>query len=142
MHRCYIYQFPAYFTLTQVFKFLFVSIVLLILYARIFGQIRKQLWQIHAQPLSSLGRIRFELKATMTSFLTVGCFTLCWLPIVLIIIIGLYYTQNNIAPKVLKNYVRIVELLLIANSGMNPVIYIIRIRLFRKAYVRLFHCKK
>lgn len=132
---CKTFNFPSVFIYIHVIIIVFVTIVLIVMYICIFGEIRKQHTQIQPTPGSS------PRKGVITLLITVGCFMTCWWPYIICLIVGLAMRKNNNIPNLLEQIMDYSEVLVILNSGMNPIIYVIRMEPFRIAFVKLFQCQ-
>ena len=137
--NCYMVLLPSSFNYTFICIFMAFTVIMIIMYVIIFGQIRKQQRQIQDQTLGNSGRIKSDFKAAKTLIVTVVCFLICWIPGMICILISLQYEKNDI-PMFFKQNLAYFETLAALNSGMNPIIYIIRMKSFRVAYFKLFHC--
>ena len=74
-----------------------------------------------------------EVKITYTLLIVVACFMICWTPFVVTMFIAVYY------PQPLPRSADIITLLLgYMNSMLNPMVYGIRSRAFRKAIILQF----
>lgn len=79
-------------------------------------------------------------KATMTLFIVIGIFLLCWMPS------SIYYYVQNVCPNCFESWIgqreaifgAVVKILTFANSMTNPFIYWWRSREFRKAFRNMF----
>lgn len=65
-----------------------------------------------------------------------GCFSICWLPY-FIVACAQIFKIHNITPLLYKATFS----LAMTNSALNPVIYAWKNSNFRKAFLRLLHCK-
>lgn len=65
-----------------------------------------------------------------------GCFSICWLPY-FIVACAQIFKIYNITPLLYKATFS----LAMTNSALNPVIYAWKNSNFRKAFIRLLHCK-
>ena len=138
--KCFLLQIPAFIAYTCLSILLFSILMIMTLYICIFREIHKQHRLIQAQTLPANGNIKSEVKTSRTLFLTVGCFILCWLPMIVLILVGLVDKETIPVIYHLHKLTDFARLLAILNSGMNPLIYIIRMKQFRMAYNQLFHC--
>ena len=92
----------------------------------------------HCSGSSSAGKVNSMAKATKTVAVVCGCFLVCWLP-VSIQAIGLawwnesFETAHGVGPIV------IVDVLPVLNSTLNPFVYFIVNKTYRKALKRI--CK-
>jgi hypothetical protein len=73
-------------------------------------------------------KFKSEQKAAKTLAIVVGCFILCWMPFFLILPIGAFCKSCNI-PKILF---QVLFWMGYCNSAMNPLIYALSSREFRR----------
>lgn len=78
-----------------------------------------------------------EHKAAKTLGIVFGVFLLCWTPFFIALHIVVYSEMDIRQPYL---FLKLSNWLGWANSGMNPVIYIIWSRDFRRAFTRMFAC--
>ncbi|XP_052761427.1 melanocortin receptor 5-like [Mya arenaria] len=121
--------------------FIFIVLVgLLIIYTRIYYQVRKLVRDDRHNRLES----SHSMKAIVTTFLIIGTFSLCWCPI------GLYHTvlyilrpdyskmtEATIDRLLLVN--SILFLFLILNTICDPVIYAVRRSEVQQGYIRVYN---
>ena len=141
--ECNILFFPVFANYMQLFLGACFTIVIVIMYIQIFWEIRKQQRHIHDVMSAGVVGIRSQLKLTITLVVTVGCFVICYFPEMICIIVWLSNPQTlNEPTNLLFNLSQFSAILSVPNSGLNPLIYIIRMKIFRKAYFHLFQCHK
>lgn len=133
--ECNTFNYPGTFLYIHIIIIVFVTIVFVVTYIRIFGEIKKQ----HSGPQNTPGSS--QKKSVITVLITVGCFMVCWWPYVICLTVGLVIRENKSVPYLLAQILNYAEILVILNSGMNPMIYVIRMEPFRVAYAKLFQCQ-
>ncbi|XP_069841695.1 adenosine receptor A1-like [Dendropsophus ebraccatus] len=117
-------------------------LAMLVLYARIFLEIRKQIRQIAEWAVDMSRRRRRrrivvrEFRMATSLFLIVFCFVLCWFPIHILNVIRLFCPQCVVSTDLVLSAV----ILSHANSAINPVIYVFRMRTFRRAIEATLSC--
>ncbi|XP_053330044.1 adenosine receptor A1-like [Spea bombifrons] len=115
---------------------------MLVLYVRIFMEIRKQIrqiaeWEVDISRRSRRRRVVVrELRMATSLFIVVFCFVLCWFPIHLLNVVRLYCPTCMVPAELILSAV----ILSHANSAINPIIYVFRIRAFRKAIETTLQC--
>lgn len=125
---------PRYYVvaiLTPIFFIVWISV--LILYLKIWKETN-----VHMQRLKSNGVDKSnsrDRKNIQVVFLIVGCFSLCWLPYLIVVCTRVFDFYKKSTPIIYK----ITFSLVMANSGMNPMIYAWKNSNFRKAFQRLLH---
>ncbi|XP_013408117.1 probable G-protein coupled receptor No18 [Lingula anatina] len=94
----------------------------------------------HAQR-KSMSRDKHKMaKLSRTVALVLACFFTCWTPIILML--GVHsYTYMNYNPLTLNIRLALAQLTAL-NSAVNPVIYVIRYRQFRKAFLEAVGSKR
>ncbi|KAJ7303889.1 hypothetical protein JRQ81_011398 [Phrynocephalus forsythii] len=110
--------------------------VMMVLYGRIFLEVRRQIRKVAEGEvdLSAQERrriiIRKELHTATSLFLLLFFFTVCWLPVHILNIVALVCPSCCI-----PNLFGLTTVILShANSAINPVVYVFRMRSFRKAF--------
>ena len=128
------------------------GISMLCIYIRIYYQIRvlQQQELSKASFGSGEGRLKRSfyaqrLKSLGTTLLILCTFLLCWLPICVLQVTLILYLYLD--PWALSSYLFILQNLnnhlfnlLLVNTIMDPIIYVVRIRQYRNGYRRLFSC--
>ena len=117
-------------------------LVTLSMYAYIFYAARKQENKVHSlnsstQPNTSTDQQKAEKKAAKTIFTVVGIYSLCWLPLLLLPIIVNPSTKEDL----FKRCFPWVQTVLSCNSALNPYVYCLRSRKYRKQFARLLRIK-
>ncbi|XP_056396627.1 adenosine receptor A1-like isoform X2 [Hyla sarda] len=117
-------------------------ITMLVLYARIFLEIRRQIRQIAEWAVDMSRRRRRrrvlvrEFRMATSLFLVVFCFVVCWFPIHILNVIRLFCPQCVVPTDLVLSAV----ILSHANSAINPIIYVFRMRTFRRAIEATLSC--
>ncbi|XP_018431498.1 PREDICTED: adenosine receptor A2b-like, partial [Nanorana parkeri] len=113
---------------------------MLVLYARIFLEVRRQIRQIAEWEVSRRRRRRRivvrEFRVASSLFLVVFCFVLCWFPIHILNVLRLFSPRWPPPEELVLTAV----ILSHANSAINPVIYVFRMRTFRRAVEATLSC--
>lgn len=135
---CTAFHLPDLFNNLQIAFGTFTTAILVLMYVRIYKEIYKQHSRIRDQHCFSMANTAAKVKLTTTLFITVGSFVLCWWPFIICVLVGQFVIKNDHVSHLLATLTRCAEILLLMNSGMNPVIYIIRMKQFRIAYLKLF----
>ncbi|XP_063297597.1 adenosine receptor A1-like [Pelobates fuscus] len=123
--------------------FILPLIVMLVIYAKIFSAVRKQLAAIAkgGQLGSVAGKnavgIRKEMKTATSLFTIIFFFSLCWAPLHLINWFQLL-CPNGFVPLII---LQIAIVLTHANSALNPILYAYKLKTFRKAFKAIFVCR-
>ncbi|KAG6923716.1 adenosine A2a receptor [Chelydra serpentina] len=117
-------------------------IIMLVLYGRIFLEAKRQIRKVAEREVdvSRQARrrrvLRKELRLATSLFIVLFCFALCWLPLHIIDTLRLVCPGCPVpGPLVLATVV-----LSHANSAVNPVVYVFRMRSFRQAFTAAFSC--
>ncbi|CAH2314745.1 adenosine receptor A1-like [Pelobates cultripes] len=117
-------------------------VAMLILYARIFLEIRRQIRQISEWEVDVSRRRRRkrivarELRMATSLFIVVFCFVFCWFPIHLLNLINLACPSCMVPREVILCAV----ILSHVNSALNPIIYVFRMKSFRRAIEATLPC--
>ncbi|KAM3910573.1 adenosine receptor A1-like [Leptodactylus fuscus] len=117
-------------------------VAMLVLYARIFLEIRRQIRQIAEWAVDMSRRRRKrrivvrEFRMATSLFLVVFCFVVCWFPIHILNVIRLFCPKCTVPTDLVLTAV----ILSHANSALNPVIYVFRMRTFRRAIETTLSC--
>lgn len=92
----------------------------------------------HLALSKKLSKLAKEQKAAKTLGIVVGVFILCWLPFfVLNVILGICGTECVYSPEIIFP---IFTWFGYINSGVNPIIYALSMRDFRRAFGRIVFC--
>uniref|UniRef100_A0A8C5QNX5 G-protein coupled receptors family 1 profile domain-containing protein n=1 Tax=Leptobrachium leishanense TaxID=445787 RepID=A0A8C5QNX5_9ANUR len=116
--------------------------VMLVLYARIFLEIRRQIrriseWEVDISRRRRRRRIVVrEFRMATSLFLVVFCFVMCWLPIHLLNVVRLFCPNCMVPAELILTAV----ILSHANSAINPIIYVFRMKSFRQAIEATLPC--
>uniref|UniRef100_A0A8C8RBJ9 G-protein coupled receptors family 1 profile domain-containing protein n=1 Tax=Pelusios castaneus TaxID=367368 RepID=A0A8C8RBJ9_9SAUR len=117
-------------------------LAMLILYGRIFLEAKRQIRKVAEREVdvSRQARRRLvlhkELRLAASLFIVLFGFILCWLPLHILNCLKLFCPACPIPdPLVLATII-----LSHANSAINPVVYVFRMRSFRQAFVAAFSC--
>ena len=111
--------------------FLICTSIMIYLYATIFSIARKHAKEI-SKDASSSGKdsLKNKLKLTKTGLIILGAFFGCWLPFFIIVfaqVVGGIYDNTLVT-----NARTLLSLLAVCNSGMNPIIYALRVPAFKQ----------
>lgn len=80
-------------------------------------------------------------KHAITLALVIGCFTLCWLPTFVLIVIQAN-DSSQLCSVIKHEQIYFVTLLFaLSNSLLNPFIYCARLREFRQAFAKILKCR-
>ncbi|CAJ0967259.1 unnamed protein product [Ranitomeya imitator] len=115
---------------------------MLVLYARIFLEIRRQIRQIAEWAVDVSRRRRRrrivvrEFRMATSLFIVVFCFVVCWFPIHILNVVRLFCPQCLVPTDLVLTAV----ILSHANSAINPIIYVFRMRTFRRAIEATLSC--
>ncbi|KAL8219830.1 UNVERIFIED_CONTAM: hypothetical protein K2H54_034594 [Gekko kuhli] len=116
--------------------------VMMVLYGRIFLEVRRQIRKVAEGEVDVSARqrrrivVRKEMQTATSLFIILFFFALCWLPVHILNTVMLLCPTCHIPGQLIMAAV----ILSHANSAVNPVIYVFRVRSFRKAFVRAFSC--
>ncbi|XP_015595315.1 D(2)-like dopamine receptor [Cephus cinctus] len=101
-------------------------------------------WQIWKEASTHARRLRHngmynngtsDWKSVQVVLLVLGCFSICWLPYLIVACSRAFDWHKKASPVVYKSMFS----LAMANSGMNPMIYAWKNKNFRKAFQKLLH---
>uniref|UniRef100_A0A8D2LIT8 G-protein coupled receptors family 1 profile domain-containing protein n=1 Tax=Varanus komodoensis TaxID=61221 RepID=A0A8D2LIT8_VARKO len=115
---------------------------MMVLYGRIFLEVRRQIRKVAEGEVNSSARerrriiVRKELQSATSLFIILFFFALCWLPLHVLNTIMLLCPHCCIPNQLILTTV----ILSHANSAVNPVVYVFRVRSFRKAFVGVLSC--
>lgn len=116
--------------------------VMMVLYGRIFLEVKSQIRKVAEGEVDVSAQerrriiARKELQTATSLFIILFFFTLCWLPVHIINTIMLLCPSCHIPNQLILASI----ILSHANSAINPVVYVFRVRSFRKALVGAFSC--
>ncbi|XP_071944226.1 beta-4C adrenergic receptor-like [Antedon mediterranea] len=110
------------------------TILLIILYFRIFLEARKHEKRIVSIPVSTRRIVRKRFKAAKTSALVIGAFGITFLPYAMKPVLYLVYQPSD-----LYWYDLIADVLVYMSSAVNPFIYVCRLQQFSCALRRLLN---
>lgn len=117
-------------------------LIMMVLYGRIFLEVRRQIRKVAEGEVDVSARqrrriiVRKEMQTATSLFIILFFFTVCWLPVHILNTIMLLCPTCFIPSQLLMTAI----ILSHANSAINPVIYVFRVRSFRKAFERAFSC--
>ncbi|XP_055519529.1 adenosine receptor A1-like [Leucoraja erinacea] len=117
-------------------------LAMFVIYAKIFTEARRQIRRIAERHVNISVEekrrrvVRKELRTATSLFILLFCFTLSWIPIHILNCIELFCPHYHIpTPLMLATII-----LSHANSVVNPIVYVFRIRTFWDAFRDLFPC--
>ncbi|XP_064411101.1 adenosine receptor A2a-like [Latimeria chalumnae] len=117
-------------------------IVMFIIYARIFIEVKGQIKRIAADTIhqdaqaKQADSIKREMKTATSLFLVLFLFTICWIPLHVINCFILFCPQCNIPLPLLLATI----ILSHANSAVNPILYAYKMKSFRHTFKTMFMC--
>lgn len=128
---------PIFNLIVMIMCFCAPLLVIITAYSIVLKVALHQMKQIHANTPAQLPRSHYsflkEVKATKTLAVVVGAFVICWLPFVVInMIYSLCEPQN--CPVVTPEVILVTKWMHYSNSLLNPIIYTVMNRDFRKAF--------
>ncbi|XP_078466186.1 adenosine receptor A1-like [Lampetra planeri] len=118
-------------------------LIMFVIYARIFLQVRYQLRRIANEARGGAGNERSmqsltkEVKTATSLFLVLFLFTVCWIPLHVLNCISLLCPGNNTPYGLLLAAI----ILSHANSVVNPFLYAYRMKSYRRAFLSLIMCR-
>ncbi|XP_061453745.1 adenosine receptor A1-like [Rhineura floridana] len=135
-------QFNSIITDTYMVYFNFMAcmlaplLVMMVLYGRIFLEVKRQIRKVAEGEVEISARerrriiVRKELQTATSLFIILFFFTACWLPVhilntVMLLCPTCYIPNQLVLATIILSH---------ANSAINPVVYVFRIRSFRKAF--------
>ncbi|KAJ6663565.1 hypothetical protein lerEdw1_009644 [Lerista edwardsae] len=116
--------------------------VMMVLYGRIFLEVKSQIRKVAEGEVDVSAQerrriiARKELQTATSLFIILFFFTICWLPVHILNTIMLLCPTCRIPNQLLLAAI----ILSHANSAINPVVYVFRVRSFRKAVVGALSC--
>lgn len=117
-------------------------LVMVVLYGRIFLEVKSQIRKVAEGEVDVSARerrriiARKELQTATSLFIILFFFTICWLPVHILNTVTLLCPTCRI-----PNQLTLAAIILShANSAVNPVVYVFRVRSFRKALVGALSC--
>ncbi|XP_060113750.1 adenosine receptor A1-like [Heteronotia binoei] len=116
--------------------------VMMVLYGRIFLEVRRQIRKVAEGEVDISARqrrrivVRKEMQTATSLFIILFFFAVCWLPVHILNTVMLLCPTCYIPSQLIMTAI----ILSHANSAINPVIYVFRVRSFRKAFERAFSC--
>ena len=124
-------------TILAVFQ-IFLLILLVYFNASVYKDVRRNEKQIAANQVSLAAKkkILMNKKAFYITLILTLVILLCYIPLNIFVVV-LFSFKNRIAPNVSLIVLYILSLLPILNSLFNPLIYAVRIRNFRVAFIQL-----
>ena len=125
-----------------VMQFIFLALVVY-LNVSVYREIRRNEKQIIANQVSlevkqKLLKNKKAFHRTITALLTIF---LCYFPAIIIIVILISFMKNSISINVKQIMFHLLSLFPVLNSLFNPLIYAVRIRSFRVAFIQLLSKK-
>ncbi|XP_075771666.1 adenosine receptor A1-like [Pelodiscus sinensis] len=115
---------------------------MLVLYGRIFLEAKRQIRKVAEREVdvSRQARrrrvLRKELRLATSLFIVLFCFALCWLPLHVINAVRLFCPGCPIPGTLVLAAIVLSH----ANSAINPVVYVFRMRSFRQAFTAAISC--
>ncbi|XP_037824928.1 octopamine receptor beta-3R isoform X1 [Lucilia sericata] len=117
--------------------FTIIWMLMLFMYWRIMKEASRQAKQLkNPRGKRSSNYLQPDWKSVQIVVFIMGCFSICWLPY-FIVACSQIFKIYNITPLLYKATFS----LAMTNSALNPVIYAWKNSNFRKAFLRLLHCK-
>nr|XP_056701777.1 adenosine receptor A1-like [Euleptes europaea] len=116
--------------------------IMMVLYGRIFLEVRRQIRKVAQGEVDVSAQqrrrivIRKEMQTATSLFIILFFFAICWLPVHILNTIMLLCPTCCIPTQLIMTAI----ILSHANSAINPIIYVFRVRSFRKAFERAFSC--
>ncbi|CAJ0965151.1 unnamed protein product [Ranitomeya imitator] len=112
-------------------------IIMLVIYTQIYFAVRKQLHgTVAGMQAGKQGAGMKEFKTATSLFTIIFFFMLCWAPLHVMNGVSLLCPECYIPPDILN----IGIILTHANSALNPVMYVYKLKSFRKTFKKVFLC--
>nr|XP_060640257.1 adenosine receptor A1-like [Anolis sagrei ordinatus] len=116
--------------------------VMMVLYGRIFLEVKRQIRKVAEGEVDVSAQerrriiVRKELQTATSLFIVVFCFIACWFPVhilntIMLVCPSCYIPSQVVLATIILSHV---------NSTINPVIYVFRMRSFRKAFESAWSC--
>uniref|UniRef100_A0A8C4QIV4 Adenosine receptor B1a n=1 Tax=Eptatretus burgeri TaxID=7764 RepID=A0A8C4QIV4_EPTBU len=106
--------------------------IMIMIYLRIFMEVRRQL-----RALSSSRTMKKEMKTATSLFLVLFLFIVCWIPVQIMDSI-FFFCPTCTLPL---TFMSLAIILCHANSVVNPFLYALRMRSFRRAFIDILLCR-
>ena len=139
----YISEASGQFTSTVTFVNLFIFIpAILYFHVSVFKEVRRNKKQIIANQVSSEARAKMvrDRKSFYTTTIVLLAIILCYIPVNICVVI-LAALKNKISAYIRHIILSLTTTFLLLNSLFNPLIYAVRIRYFRVAFIQLLSRK-
>ena len=106
-------------------------------YFRIFTTVRNHNsnFHLHGNPISTVNLE--EVKVARTIFVIVVLFSLCWIPVLTIDLVDTAFQRWTFAPEAYVAYTFLATI----SSALNPLIYGVFNKSFRKNYLKVLCCR-
>ncbi|XP_056424468.1 adenosine receptor A1-like [Hyla sarda] len=112
-------------------------IIMFVIYTQIYAAVRKQLHGTVGGTAGKQGAGMKEFKTATSLFTIIFFFMLCWAPLHVMNAISLLCPHCYTPPVILN----IGIILTHANSALNPIMYVYKLKSFRKSFKRVFLCR-
>ncbi|EDO36609.1 predicted protein [Nematostella vectensis] len=144
---------PIYYTVLSVVLFFLPLFIVFVMYGHVFTVALTQARAVAAlqtdrQATTDGGRrgyINFlkEVKAAKVLAIVVGCFVVCWFPYFVLVLVSLWdpilLSRDTISPEQAKGINQtFVSALPVLNSTLNPIIYALFNKDFRRSFAKIF----
>ncbi|EDO36610.1 predicted protein, partial [Nematostella vectensis] len=141
---------PVYYTVVSVVGFFLPLFIVLLMYGQVFVVAMNQARAVAALQTDSKRRGRRssinlvkEVKAAKILAIVVGCFVVCWFPFFVLTLVSLWEPHALSKETISKDTARgitltFVYVLPVLNSTLNPIIYALFNRDFRRAFGKIF----
>ncbi|KAM3930129.1 adenosine receptor A1-like [Leptodactylus fuscus] len=125
----------------SLFCFYLPLIVMLVIYTQIYSAVRKQLHgKVAGMQQGNAGKHEAgmkEFKTATSLFTIIFFFMLCWAPLHVMNGVSLFCPKCYIPPVILD----IGIILTHANSALNPIMYVYKLKSFRNTFKKVFLCR-